>query len=105
MRDGTFPGSLTRVFAGPVRGCGSTSGLMAARKPRAVFVTVKKYGNAIARNRARRVVSECWRLSKHRIAVGMDVVVVIFPGDDSFEPRQRQLEAILTRSALGFLRQ
>jgi len=68
---------------------------------RAVFVTVRKYGNAVARNRARRVVSECWRLSKDRIVPGMDVVVVIFPDEDSFDRRRKQLDAVLRRSSLA----
>jgi ribonuclease P protein component len=98
---------ISRVFDEGVRWSGK--GMRLNVRPnggadtRAVFVTVKKYGNAIARNRARRVVSECWRLAKHRITPGMDVVVVIFPGDDGFKTRQRQLEAILDRSALAIL--
>ncbi|GAB1455096.1 hypothetical protein MASR2M48_04030 [Spirochaetota bacterium] len=96
---------ISRVFDEGVRWSGKGMRLNVrpngGAETRAVFVTVKKYGNAIARNRARRVVSECWRLAKHRIATGMDVVVVIFPGDDDFKPRQRQLEAILYRSALA----
>lgn len=96
---------ISRVFDEGVRWSGKGMRLNVrpngGAETRAVFVTVKKYGNAIARNRARRVVSECWRLSKHRIVTGMDVVVVIFPDDDDFEVRNKQLDAILRRSALA----
>ena len=96
---------ISRVFDEGVRWSGR--GMRVNVRPnggaetRAVFVTVRKYGNAVARNRARRVVSECWRLSKSRIAPGMDVVVVIFPGEDSFELRNSQLEAVLRRASLA----
>jgi len=95
---------ISRVFDEGVRWSGK--GLRLNVRPnggaetRAVFVTVRKYGNAVARNRARRVVSECWRLSKPRIVQGLDVVVVIFPDEDSFERRKGQLEAVLRRAAL-----
>jgi ribonuclease P protein component len=67
---------------------------------RAVFVTVRKYGNAVQRNRARRVVSECWRLAKPGIVPGMDVVVMIFPDEDRMESRCLQLKAVLSKASL-----
>lgn len=67
---------------------------------RAVFVTVRKYGNAVARNRARRVVSECWRLRKPEIVGGKDVVVVVFPDEDSLAARSKQLDSLLRRASL-----
>lgn len=68
---------------------------------RAVFITVRKYGNAVVRNRARRVVSECWRLAKHRVRGGFDVVLVIFPGKDEFAVRNPQLESLIRISSLA----
>ncbi|PKL09427.1 MAG: ribonuclease P protein component [Spirochaetae bacterium HGW-Spirochaetae-7] len=68
---------------------------------RAVFVTVRKYGNAVERNRARRVVSECWRLAKSRLVQGVDVVVVIYPDEDRFDKRQAQLESLIRRASLA----
>ena len=37
---------------------------------RAVFVPVRSYANAVARNRARRLVRECWRIGKSRSCRG-----------------------------------
>ncbi|MFH0824150.1 MAG: ribonuclease P protein component [Pseudomonadota bacterium] len=96
---------ISKVFDDGVRW--STKGMRLNVKPnggaetRAVFVTVRKYGNAVTRNRARRVVSECWRLVKSRTVRGMDVVVVIFPDEDRFEVRRAQLETLLRRSSLA----
>ena len=67
---------------------------------RAVFVTVRKYGNAVARNRARRVVSECWRLTKPSLATGFDAVFVIYPGEDSARARCPQVQALVQRAGL-----
>ena len=65
---------------------------------RAVFVTVRGYGNAVARNRARRVVSECWRLLKSTIAQGLDVVILIYPDRDCMDVRQPQLQSLVQRA-------
>ncbi len=67
---------------------------------RAVFVTVRKYGNAVARNRARRVVSECWRLAKPGLASGFDAVFVIYPGEDTAAFRCTQVRALVQRAGL-----
>ncbi len=67
---------------------------------RAVFVTVRKYGNAVARNRARRVVSECWRLVKGGLKSGFDLAFVIFPGPDSAVTRRPQLDELVRRAGL-----
>lgn len=95
---------MTRVFDEGTRW--TTRGMRLNLRPnggavtRAVFVTVRKYGNAVARNRARRVVSECWRLGKHKVASGYDVVVVIYPGEDTFVSRNEQLGFLLRRASL-----
>lgn len=95
---------ISKVFDEGVRW--STKGLRLNVRPnggsvtRAVFVTVRKYGNSVARNRARRVISECWRLQKGRVAPGLDVVVVIFPDRDDFPVRRAQLETLLRRASM-----
>lgn len=67
---------------------------------RAVFVTVRGYGNAVSRNRARRVVSECWRLLKSTIVRGLDVVVLIYPDRDCMDVRQSQLQSLVQRAKM-----
>jgi ribonuclease P protein component len=70
---------------------------------RAIFITVKKYGNAVARNRARRVLSECWRLLKHTVKQGFDVVVLIYPGNDEYVHRCSCLHFLVKRSRLAVI--
>jgi ribonuclease P protein component len=67
---------------------------------RAVFVPVHSYPSAVARNRARRVMRECWRLDKARLSPGHDVAVVLFPGFDRYDERKKQLERLLHQAGL-----
>jgi ribonuclease P protein component len=67
---------------------------------RVVFVPVHSYPSAVARNRARRVVRECWRLDKARLAPGRDVAVVLYPGFDRYDERKAQLERLLRQAGL-----
>ncbi len=67
---------------------------------RAVFVPVRSYANAVARNRARRVLRECWRLGKSRLKLGHDVAVVLYPGVEQYEERNAQLERLLRQAGL-----
>jgi ribonuclease P protein component len=67
---------------------------------RAVFVPVRSYANAVARNRAKRLARECWRLSKLDIAKGRDVAVVLFPGSDDLKARGSQLERLVSQAGM-----
>ncbi len=67
---------------------------------RAVFVPVRSYANAVARNKARRIVRECWRIGKARLLPGYDVAVVLYPGVDRFDERKAQLEHLLRQAGL-----
>ena len=47
-----------------------------ARQPAAGFVTSSRVGNAVERNRARRLMRETWRLNKHRLKPNLEMVMV-----------------------------
>jgi ribonuclease P protein component len=65
---------------------------------RTVLVPVRSYPGAVARNRARRLVRECWRLGKANLVPGHDVAVVLYPGFDFFAQRKTQLERLLRQA-------
>lgn len=68
---------------------------------RAVFIPVRSYANAVARNRARRIARECWRIGKARFLSGHDVAIVLYPGFDLFSDRKAQLERLLRQAGLS----
>ena len=67
---------------------------------RVVLVPVRSYPNAVERNRARRLVRECWRKGKNGLNPGHDVAVVIYPGFDHLDDRKAQLERLLRLAGL-----
>ena len=67
---------------------------------RLVIAPVRSYPSAVARNRAKRVVRECWRLGKVGLSPGYDVAVVLFPGFDSYEGRNAQLDKLLRQAGI-----
>jgi ribonuclease P protein component len=67
---------------------------------RAVFVPVRSYPNAVARNRAKRVARECWRLARNGVAAGRDVAIVLFPGSDELDARRAQFDRLSRQAGL-----
>jgi ribonuclease P protein component len=47
---------------------------------RIVVIPVKKYGNAVQRNRIRRQIKEIWRIEKTQFKNGFDFAFVVYPG-------------------------
>ena len=67
---------------------------------RVVVSSVRKFGCAVARNRARRVGKEAYRCIKDRIKPGFDLAFILFPGDYSYEERISQLSYLLKKAGL-----
>lgn len=67
---------------------------------RIVFTFPRKYGNAVERNRSRRLSREVFRLVKNRMKTGFDLVLLVFPGKDRFCDRMMQVGLLLKKSGL-----
>lgn len=66
-----------------------------------VFVTlVRKYGNSIQRNRAKRIVREVYRNHKSILQPGWDLGFILFPGNDGFHTRETQIIGLITKAGL-----
>ena len=73
-------GDFRRIYARGKRS-GNRAGLLftvkAAHRPTRIgFVTTKKIGHAFARNRARRLMKEVYRLHRHELKSGMEAVLL-----------------------------
>ena len=68
--------------------------------PRAAWVTGRRVGNAVVRNRARRVLREAWRTVWPRVQDGVDVVLVARGpfGDARTADLVEEIEELLTQA-------
>lgn len=66
------------------------------------FVTGKKVGGAVQRNRARRLMKEVYRLHQHEIREGYHIVVVARAGinDTQYEQVEREMMRLFKKSKL-----
>lgn len=69
--------------------------------PRMAVALRRGYGNAVQRNRAKRLVREAWRLQRRRIRGAWDFVVQVFPARDEWAERSGQLKRLIDRSGLA----
>jgi ribonuclease P protein component len=67
---------------------------------RIVFTFARKFGNAVERNRARRLSREVYRLLRNALEPGFDLVLLLYPGGDSFDNRMEQLKILFRKAAL-----
>ena len=55
---------------------------------RIAFSFVRKYGNAVKRNRARRLGREAYRLMKGKLKTGYDLVLLFYPRQEGLFPQK-----------------
>lgn len=66
------------------------------------FPLPRGYGNAVQRNRSRRYSREVYRLFKAHLNTGYDLLLLVFPGNDSFRSRCAQFRLLCQKAGLIF---
>jgi ribonuclease P protein component len=68
---------------------------------RIAFTFSRKFGNAVERNRCRRVGREAYRHLQYIIKQGFDVVLLVYPaGRDDLSSRMEQLRQLFFKAKL-----
>ena len=67
---------------------------------RIAFTLPRNYGNAVARNRCKRLSREAYRYLKPDLKTGYDMLLLIYPGNDSFAERCVKLRCLCGKAGL-----
>lgn len=67
---------------------------------RIAFTLPRCYGNAVQRNRSKRLSRETYRYYKSDLKVGYDMIFLIFPGHDSLKKRCEQFRFLCQKAGL-----
>jgi ribonuclease P protein component len=67
---------------------------------RIAFTFARKFGNAVQRNRARRLSREAYRHLRQNLRCGFDMAVLVYPQEIDYKGRLKQLEILFSKSAL-----
>lgn len=64
------------------------------------FPLPRGYGNAVQRNLSKRYSREVYRLLKAHLNTGYDILLLVYPGNDSFSTRCAQFRTLFTKIGL-----
>jgi ribonuclease P protein component len=67
---------------------------------RVVFALPRGYGNAVTRNRSKRLSREAYRYSRAKLLPGYDLLILIYPGNDTYSRRIAQLQSLFVKAGL-----
>lgn len=67
---------------------------------RIAFTLPRGYGNAVQRNHSKRVSREAYRHLKSHLNTGYDIILLVYPGNDSFRTRCEQLRYLFRKAGL-----
>ena len=64
------------------------------------FPLIRGYGNAVERNLSKRYSREVYRLLKTHLNTGYDILLLVYPGNDSFSTRCVQFRTLFQKAGL-----
>ena len=67
---------------------------------RIAFTFSRKYGTAVDRNYSRRLSREVYRHIRTELRKGYDLVLLVYPGQDVYSVRMKQIQELFSRAGL-----
>lgn len=67
---------------------------------RIAFTLPRGYGNAVERNYSKRLSREAYRYLKAFLNTGYDMILLIYPGNDSFPTRYAQIRILYQKAGI-----
>jgi len=64
------------------------------------FPLPRGYGNAVSRNASKRYSREAFRILQSHLNTGYDLLLLVYPGNDSFRTRCEQLQELCLKAGL-----
>ena len=64
------------------------------------FPLPRGYGNAVERNQSKRYSREVYRLLKSHLNTGYDMLLLVYPGNNSFQSRWEQFRTLCQKAGL-----
>lgn len=64
------------------------------------FPLPRGYGNAVERNTSRRYSRETYRFFKTHLNTGYDILLLVYPGNDSFQSRCEKFKTLCLKAGL-----
>jgi ribonuclease P protein component len=71
-----------------------------AQESRAAFIAVRSFSGAVARNRAKRLARESWRLLRQSVKPGFDIAFVLYPGFAALSECRSAMQYLLRKADL-----
>ena len=69
-------------------------------KNRIAFALPRNYGNAIKRNRCKRLSREAYRTLKAQLQTGFDMIFLVYPGNDVYQTRCAMLHSLVQKAGI-----
>lgn len=67
---------------------------------RIAFAIPRGYGNAVQRNKSKRISREVYRYYKMSMKTGFDMILLVYPGNDDFNQRSAQFRSLCQKAGI-----
>ena len=67
---------------------------------RIAFAIPRGYGNAVQRNKSKRISREVYRYYKMNLKSGYDMLLLVYPGNDDFYQRSAQFRSLCIKAGI-----